>query len=195
MIAAAGVGLLACGAAVGAYFIDPSLFGENAQPVKTAAPVANIQPSPDSTAEILAGSADAKAGSSDGNAKAMQPGELPESKIGETFKSQKPNLKQAQTSVGDNSSGGDPDDETVYVGNMKIHHGAIETPDVYIDENGIRRRIPQPVVPPINISPEQLQMMSPAQRRKLRMLIEQQRNNQRRRMRNLPAPVPSPENP
>jgi len=57
--------------------------------------------------------------------------------------------------------------KTIYVGNVKIKDGKVETPNAIIDENGVRPKTP----PPPNMSgPEgfpDMRNLSPAQRRKL----------------------------
>ncbi|MBC7900633.1 MAG: serine/threonine protein kinase [Saprospiraceae bacterium] len=58
------------------------------------------------------------------------------------------------------------DGETVYVGNMKITNGRVETPDTIIDENGIRPQVPNAMPP---VMPPNLRNLTPAQRRRLRM--------------------------
>jgi hypothetical protein len=64
----------------------------------------------------------------------------------------------------------------------------IETPEVYIDEDGIRRKMPKVQIPQIPLmTEEQLQKLTPEKRRKLRLLMEQQHRR--------PAPAPSPEEP
>jgi hypothetical protein len=187
VLAAAGLAILACGAALGAYFYDPALFGAVAEPAKPEEPaVANVEVNPQPTApEVVADTPLTNANVADDSAKAaVQP---PASKTVEVPKSPKPNRPGAP-----DGTATDEDivvkGDTIYVGNTKIRDGAVQTPEVYIDENGIRRRIPKPVIPPINISREQLRMMTPQQRRKLRLLMQNQKPV-------LNPPAPSPEKP
>jgi len=60
--------------------------------------------------------------------------------------------------------------DEVDVGNVKIRNGVVETPDTYIDENGIRRKIPGMRIPQPPIDPQTLKYLTPEQREKLKML-------------------------
>lgn len=82
------------------------------------------------------------------------------------------------------------DGETVRIGNMKITDEGIETPDMIIDDNGIRpknpKRPPLPNQKPL-LTPEQFRNLTPEQKRRLRII----RRNQSTREN--PPPEP-PEN-
>lgn len=82
------------------------------------------------------------------------------------------------------------DGETVRIGNMKITDEGIETPDMIIDDNGIRpknpKRPPLPNQKPL-LTPEQFRNLTPEQKRRLRII----RRNQATREN--PPPEP-PEN-
>ena len=58
----------------------------------------------------------------------------------------------------------------VYAGNVRIHNGVVETPDTFIDENGVRRKIPGVVLPQPPMLPPNSQYLTPEQREKLKML-------------------------
>ncbi|HEX2640484.1 MAG TPA: hypothetical protein VHL50_07930, partial [Pyrinomonadaceae bacterium] len=89
--------------------------------------------------------------------------------------------KKAATGPGEALVNGDEVD----VGNVKIRNGVVETPDTYIDENGIRRKIPGMRIPQPPIDPQTLKYLTPEQREKLKML-------NRRNMR-LVVPRPTPQ--
>lgn len=64
---------------------------------------------------------------------------------------------------------GPEDDPTVYIGNMKVKDGRVETPDTIIDENGVMPRTPR-VPPPTGFGPGRYpdpKSLTPAQRRRL----------------------------
>ena len=188
VLAAAALAVLACGAAVGAYFYDPALFGAAAEPARSEEPVTpNVQANSAPAPEIVNQTPSTSANLADSSAKAEVP--QPAVKNADAPKTQKPNPSNTR---GGTSADEDEDivvkGDTIYLGNTKIHKGTIESPEVYIDENGIRRSIPKPMIPPIDIPREQLRMMTPQQRRKLRLLMEKQKSLQT-------PPVPSPEKP
>lgn len=83
--------------------------------------------------------------------------------------------------------------DTVYMGNMVITDSRIETPEFYMDENGIKRKIPTPPRADAYRFPftaEQLRKLTPEQRRKLRVVW---RNEYNKATAVKPSPVPSPE--
>ncbi|MEP6850642.1 MAG: serine/threonine-protein kinase [Acidobacteriota bacterium] len=90
----------------------------------------------------------------------------------DTAKTGKPNAREKQPPADDDIGDGDSDDSTVYVGNMKVKNGRVETPDTIIDENGIRKkngnRPPDPNFP--TLTREQMQQMTPQQRRRIRQI-------------------------
>ena len=61
------------------------------------------------------------------------------------------------------------DGETIYLGNMKITDNMIETPEFFIDENGVRRRIPSTTVRPRPPIPPET-YLTPEQKKKLELL-------------------------
>jgi hypothetical protein len=56
------------------------------------------------------------------------------------------------------------------MGNVKITDGQIVTPGVYIDENGIRHRVPSTNVRPVPPMPPEVRYLTPEQQKKLEML-------------------------
>jgi len=113
-------------------------------------------------------------GGQSGQPRAANPGD----KGSETAKDTKPKTK-SEVDANDNAVGNNPD---IYVGNVKIRNGRVETPDVIVDENGIVRKVPgvppgprpgvNPSVPPL--TPQQLQQLTPEQRRRLRQIYLKQ---------------------
>lgn len=81
-----------------------------------------------------------------------------------------------ETAVGDVRIQGN----TVHVGNMKITDGKIETPDTYIDETGIRHKIPPAYPGGKPMTAEEFRNLTPAQRRKLRMIWKNHELQKRR---------------
>jgi hypothetical protein len=79
------------------------------------------------------------------------------------------------------------DGETIYMGNTKITpEGDIETPDSFIDENGIRPKTPNaPNTRPVVIPPIDTQYMTPRQRRRLQEILRRHRVT-------VAAPSPTP---
>jgi serine/threonine protein kinase len=192
IVAVVAAAAIACGAAAGAYFYDPSLFGAQAEPVKVSEPAVTAEPSAEPTPAADSDIVDVNANS------VTPPSVVSANKVADTGRSSsKPAAVDPQKQKSDAAVA---DDQTVYVGNMKIRNGVVETPDVYIDENGIRRKVPKVGLPNIRnipevpLTPEQLRMMTPAQRRRLQRALEQ-RQLMLERQRIQPPAVPSPEKP
>ena len=183
--AAAVVGglAIAAGAVAGAYYYDPAVFGvtseapENAPVV--AAPAANSEP------PVNADPADAE--SALANSEPVE--NEPEAATAAGRTRSAGSAKTAKQAPGKGRSDQlNADDENITIGNVRIRDGVIETPEVYIDEDGIRRKMPKMQIPQIPLmTEEQLQKLTPEKRRKLRLLMEQQHRR--------PAPAPSPEEP
>ena len=74
----------------------------------------------------------------------------------------------------------DLDGKTIYVGNMKIRNGRVETPDSIIDETGITPKVPN-VEPPLPALPPNYRNLTPEQRRKLQMVRRRNQIPLRRR--------------
>ena len=74
--------------------------------------------------------------------------------------------------------------DEVYAGNVKIRNGVVETPNTYIDENGVRRKIPGVRIPQPPIDPQTWKYLTPEQREKLKML------NRRNMRMVVPGPTP-----
>jgi serine/threonine protein kinase len=164
------------------YLVDPAFFGSHAdsQDVKTVeepADPANDPPASgkDSTA------ADADSAVADEGA-ATEREKAPTTQQKETAKGTK-TAPNAKSKSDDESDNGDTETPDVYVGNVKIHNGRVETPNVIVDENGVVRRIPPNTGAPL-WNRRQLNQMTPAQRRQMRIYL---RNH------NQPYPSPPPQ--
>ncbi len=182
--AAAVIGglIIAAGAVAGAYFYDPAVFGVSSDmpenvpaiemPAVSAEPAANTDPAVSEPTLPNSEQIQNDPASASSTAHARS---------GDSAKTSRPATgKSKSDKVVVNG-------ENVTVGNVRIKDGMIETPEVYIDENGIRRKIPNPQVPQMPmITEEQLRALTPDKRRKLRLLMEQQRR------RGVPAPSPEP---
>lgn len=194
IVAVVAAAAIACGAAAGAYFYDPSLFGAQAEPVNVSEPAVSMEPSVEPTPAAAADSDVV-----DVNANSITPASITSAnKAADTSRSSaKPAIVDKQKQTPDEVV---VDGDTVNIGNMKIRNGVVETPDVYIDENGIRRKVPKVALPNIRnipevpLTPDQLRMMTPAQRRRLQQLLER-RQLMLERQRVQPPAVPSPEKP
>jgi len=185
-LALLGIVVIACGTTIGGYLYNPAIFGyqQHLQPDEPAAEAHSVtEPEPDSVDEP-------DTSDSEDSDISQTPPHSPVGKVTEQGRSPKSttNDKRSQTNSPDVMV---VDPSNIEVGNVKIHNGILETPEVYIDENGIRRKIPKPVMPPIpGLTKEQFEVMKPEQRRKLMELMRQQQRN------NPPAaPTSSPKQP
>ncbi len=161
--------LLLGGIAAGAYVLSPSLFDSSPEP-QTAdvpaveQPAANVNAVPEQIPPVpiepLADSASASKNQAE--------------KAGTEKDQPRPATKTDKRARADESQRveitGPEDDPTVYVGNMKVKEGRVETPDSVFDDEGVRPRfpkVPQRVGPNGYPDPRYL---TPAQRRKLQEL-------------------------
>lgn len=174
-IASAASLLLAGGLAFGAYTFDPSIFSslpatsgvpqteETQTEIKAASepetpPASDILPqnaaSADAPTDTAAKEPEAKAGPE--KAEGRQP-----AKTTKTASSNK-----QETASGQNSEEFDIEGKTIYVGNIKIKDGKVETPDSFIDEYGVTPKVPNVPAVRRNGIPD-MRNMTPAQRRKI----------------------------
>lgn len=192
---ALGAILIACGSAIGLYFADPSIFGE--EPAKPV--VIDAQPKT-GPAQVDSESANLNAAETT----AVEPGadtnensaDLEHPRSGSVAKTET-SRSTKRPAVNDNPD--EPDDvdihvdgETVYMGNVKIGPRGVQ-PNVYIDRNGVKHPIPPPTsaVPFPGITREQFEKMTPQQRRKLLDARRQLDMLQRRGL--MPKPTPPPD--
>ena len=74
----------------------------------------------------------------------------------------------------------DLDGKTIYVGNMRIRNGRVETPNSVMDENGVMRKVPNVELPEPAMPPH-FKNLTPEQRRKLQIFRRQNQIPPRRR--------------
>ncbi|HQU84156.1 MAG TPA: serine/threonine-protein kinase [Pyrinomonadaceae bacterium] len=187
--AAALGGLLLVGSAIGGvYLFNPQLFGANSatqQVVETNSSPANAQTA--NSASDIANSntvfveKDNKSVVNDAD-KTIQGGEKTVVEANPKTAQTDKNAKTVQTNGGkikvqDGKEQIIVDGETVRIGNMKITDEGIETPDMIIDDNGVRPKNP-PRPPNVGQKPlltrEELQKLTPEQRRKLKIIRRNQ---------------------
>ncbi|NOT48843.1 MAG: serine/threonine protein kinase [Acidobacteria bacterium] len=164
--------LIVGGMALGAYVYDPSIFSpaNSDEPITVttvetqsavppeAAPASDLvvpeaSPSIESAAKDTGTKADAERTQSKQTAKMSKsaPSNKNETDLDMTDEDVKINGK------------------TIYVGNMKIKNGRIETPDSFIDENGVTPKTPS--IPPTRpVRMPDMRNLTPAQRRKMQEL-------------------------
>jgi serine/threonine protein kinase len=184
-VAAAVLGaiLIVGGAIAGTYVYDPALFGASSEssgavPAVEPEPAAVIQSAENSDANTVV---ESTANVSNAATAAVPATTAP--KAPDASRPTKAAGASQKTQVGNEAIVIEGD--TIRVGNMRIRNGVIETPSTYIDENGIRRKIPSPKAPAFPaLSPEQLQKLTPEERIRLREYL---RNQYR------PPPAPTPQ--
>lgn len=174
-------GLLLIGSlAAGAYVYDPAIFSHEVSPAAEAeAPESSSDAGNTSTEEAVVNLPGADTPPSP---------EMPDDAARSTSSGPEPVRAQAKQNPKNSRSAGsgrngaaadgiddvDLGGKTVYVGNMKIKNGRVETPEVFIDENGITQKVPGVTgMPPV---PPDMRHLTPAQRR--RLLMKLRRHNQ-----------------
>jgi serine/threonine protein kinase len=166
LMAAAGAILLVCIATLGAYLYKPEVFqhGVSSQAENVSSNAAN-----DHSANTAEGAQVSNHEASPDESMAGERSKTPQPARTEADRSTKTAAREKPSTAED----GDPNDQTIYVGNMRIRNGRVETPDSIIDENGIRPRNPKiPQVPgfPPGLTREQIRQMTPEQRRRIRKI-------------------------
>jgi serine/threonine protein kinase len=159
--------LIACAVGLGAYRLGPSLFGEDPaaeQPssMPSALPPADAPVQNSATAETNANPA-VETVDTVPAAGVSAPASKPKADTQRTARSvATPNKRADQADAGVNV---DPDvPSTIYVGNMKIVNGRIETPNRVVDGNGVRMKRLNTAEPPI---PPFFKYLKPEDQRKL----------------------------
>jgi serine/threonine protein kinase len=187
--------LIACGSAIGLYFADPALFGE--EPVKPVVVDAQQKTAPARVdSESVNSNADTETAIEPGAETSENPGNLehPRSSSVARTESSRSTKKPAANDDSDDPDETDVriDGETVYMGNVKIGPRGVQ-PNVYVDRNGMQHPIPPPTgaVPFPGITREQFEQMTPQQRRKLLDARRQLDQLQRRGI--VPKPTSPPE--
>lgn len=188
--AIASVLLLIVGCSAALYMYNPSVFGGSATDENPLSPVGSSNlPVNSNTAPADAG-ATVTVTAPDGSV-------ISEDKIGPVPDKQADTAKGAKSSTAPKQkTATEPDTviidgDEVRTGDVVIRDDRIETPDRVIDEKGVHPKFPQRPLDPNfrpNISPEQMKLLTPEQRRKWRIMMQ-------RRPKSAPsAPQPRPEN-
>jgi serine/threonine protein kinase len=195
VLAAAAVGLLLVGTGASAvYWLKPEVFGSapnesKAVELKVTAPnftEGNINPataaavntSSDTTNSVTSESVSTENPKTETKNTGAGSGS---SKAETASKTVAKNNRAATSGSGKkkNAESEKVEGETVYIGNMKITEDMIEMPKIYIDENGVKHKLPIRVP----LSPEQIERLKEAE--KLRMM-------KLKRKQPIPPPVPVP---
>ncbi len=165
-VAGAALLLLLGGGAAGAFVFGPAIFSSPPEPHAEDLPVidqpaADVKPAPEG---VPAGSAESPAGPA--SASKTRP-----EKAGPDKDPVKQPAKVEKRGSADQEQGievvGPEDDPTVYIGNMKVREGRVETPDAVIDDEGITPKVPKV---PQRLGPNGYpdpRTLNPAQRRRL----------------------------
>ena len=192
---ALGAILIACGSAIGLYFADPALFGE--EPTRPVVVDPQPKTAPAEVDSELANSNTAVETAVEPGADSNgDPSELERPRTSSVAKTEtsKPAKKPAANDEADNPDETDirVDGETVYMGNVKIGPRGVQ-PNIFIDRNGVQRPIPPPTsaAPFPGITREQFERMTPKQRQKLLEARRQLLQLQRRGV--VPKPTPTPD--
>ncbi len=171
-VASAASVLLVGGLALGAYVYDPSVFsGAAPQPQPESSTPAEAQPlkAPETApaSDIVVPESPSPPAAQNAPEKQIE-AERTQSK---GVRPEKPSTaaRNETTTTANNDVDPDLKGKTIYVGNIKIKDGKVETPDSFIDDNGVHPKVPaQP-----NLGPDfvpDMRNLTPAQRRKLQEL-------------------------
>jgi serine/threonine protein kinase len=178
---ASAAGLLLAGSvAAGVYVFNPGIFssasGPTSEPQPSSQTIENANASasvPDiNSVEIVTTPALEADG---GSAKSVDNlAEVDKTTTRQVSKNAKTSTADKKLPAAVDPGDTDIDGKTVYVGNVKIKNGRVETPDAFIDENGITPKVPmvpkvRDIEPPQSSLPPHLRNLTPQQRRKLQM--------------------------
>ena len=173
---ASAAGLLLAGSiAAGVFVYNPGIFS-SADPAASdsqliSQPANTDTPATETAAEIVTPPEPEAADGATKSVESKSEGEKTQTKqVAKTAK--------ATSSGSGAAASNDPDEmdlegKTIYVGNMKIKNGRVETPDSFIDENGVTPKTPKAPnieVPQQPVSPPNFRNLTPEQRRKLQMM-------------------------
>ncbi len=163
--------LLAGGIALGAYIYDPAIFssatGASSETVNDQPAVGTQVAPPDdrpATDIVVPEASPAAETVAKDPAIKVDPEKAQGREPARTAKAAPSNKSEAAPGLED----GDPElkGKTIFVGNMKITDGKIETPDAFITENGITPKTPRTPV----VGMPDMRRLTPAQRRKIQDL-------------------------
>ncbi len=166
---ASAAGLLLAGSlAAGVYVYNPGLFSTGnpvtdesqipSQTVESNNVEASVQPAPPVSETSGSNEKDAQTKAENERTPAKQ-----------ASKTVKTGADGKRIAADDNVDDFDLDGKTIYVGNMKIRNGKVETPTSTIDETGVTPRVPN-VEPPYPVMPPNFKNLTPEQRRKLQIM-------------------------
>ncbi len=167
-VVASAAGLLLAGSiAAGVFVYNPNIFS-SADPAPnesqlTSQPATTDSPATETAVETVT---PPEPESADGATKSVESrSEIEKSQTKQVAKTAKATSSSSGQAASDAPDEIDLEGKTIYVGNMKIKNGRVETPDSIIDENGITPKTPRvpnieaphPVLPPNfnNLTPEQ----------------------------------------
>jgi serine/threonine protein kinase len=189
--AALGAILLVCGGAVGLYFAQSSMFDFGPDPMTTVQqPTVSSAPAEQPANEVNANTEEVTSAEETNTNESSTATRQTTSQRSETAKTAKPQSTQKDDTPSE------PEivvhGDTVYMGNVKVTPNGV-APNVYIDQNGIKRPIPPPTgaMPFPGITREQFEQMTPKQRQKLMDARRQLLLLERRRMQPRPSTTPN----
>ena len=183
---ASAAGLLLAGTvAAGVYVFNPGMFsstgGPASEPQPSSQTIENANASASFPAVNSAEIVTTPALEADGGAakNVDNPAEVDKTTARQVPKTAKTATADKKPPAAVDPGDTDIDGKTVYVGNVKIKNGRVETPDAFIDENGITPKVPmvpkvRDIEPPQSSLPPHLRNLTPQQRRK--MQIQRRRN-------------------
>lgn len=163
--------VLVCGVGAGMYMYNPELFihDKTREPAveNTLPAVATENPNPETVQPITEGAEFDKPVQKEAVAAAE------EKTVDQDAKAVLKNTKTQTKDSAKASAGPDKiviDGETIYMGNVKVTEGRVETPDTVIDENGVRTHPVPRIAPPQPVMPPEWRYLTPQQRRRLRAI-------------------------
>lgn len=175
--AVAGASVFAVGIfALGAYVYNPLVFSAGDTPqetittveTQTAAPPPETAPASDLVLPEASPAVDSASVEAQDKPSAVQPHEKQTTRNAKAA----PIANSKGTDISENDFADDNVEmkgKTIYVGNIKIKDGKVETPDSFIDEKGITPKAPQPLTTYPGGMPD-MRNLTPAQRRKIQEL-------------------------
>ena len=187
--------LIACGSTVALYIFNPSIFN-GARAVAPPVSAEPAGPAPEPTGEISAADSMTNVESAPSQNTALNPSET------RSTSGSRPESAKAQRAPDATPPEPEPTEEikvhgdTVYMGNVKVTPKGI-VPNVYVDKNGVKRPIPPPegAIPFPGLTREQLQQLTPEQRRKIIEARRQLQMLERQKLMNVQPSMTPPRQP
>lgn len=171
-VAGAASILLAGGLALGAYVYNPALFSTGdtqrpQEPITTVETQTAVQPETAPAVNAVVPEASPPTDAASRETPAKPDAERTQTRQAKTAKAAPSNSDETASDIVDDKV--EVKGKTVYVGNIKIKDGRVETPDSFIDERGVTPKTPQ--VPPAGpVRMPDMRHLTPAQRRKIQEL-------------------------